>query len=78
MSEKKRPLPHPNEEIAATPVLGEPVDVWEQVNKYGTYEVQDTTDSDHAFPCIGPCGGWQACVDIAQKEVKTAEKKPER
>ena len=54
MSEKKRPLSHPDEEIAVRPVLGEPVDVWDQVNKYGTYEVQDTTDTDNTFPAIGP------------------------
>ena len=70
MSEKKRPLPHPNEEIAATPVLGEPVDVWEQVNKYGTYEVQDTVDTDNVFPTLGYEGSENACVDAANKQVK--------
>ena len=75
MSEKKRPLPHPDEEIAVRPVLGEPVDVWDQVNKYGTYEVQDTTDTDNTFPTIGYKGSGQACVDAANKEIK---KKPEQ
>ena len=75
MSEKKRPLPHPDEEIAVRPVLGEPVDVWDQVNKYGTYEVQDTTETDNAFPTIGYAGSGQACVDAANKEIK---KKPEQ
>ncbi len=37
-------------------VNGEPVDVVDQVNKYGTYEVQDTTDTDNVFPTIGPLG----------------------
>ncbi len=37
-------------------VNGEPVDVVDQVNKYGTYEVQDTTDTDNVFPLIGPLG----------------------
>ena len=75
MSEKKRPLPHPDEEIAVRPVLGEPVDVWDQVNKYGTYEVQDTTDTDNVFPTIGYEGSGDACVDAANKEIK---KKPEQ
>ncbi len=37
-------------------VFGEPVDVVDQINKYGTYEVQDTTDTDNVFPLIGPFG----------------------
>ena len=73
MNEKKRPLPHPDE-TAVTPVLGEPIDVWEQMNKYGTYEVQDTTDTDNVFPCIGYEGSGNACVDAANKMIK---KKPE-
>ena len=72
MNEKKRPLPHPED---IQPVLGEPADVWEQVNKYGTYEVQDTVETDNAFPCIGYEGSGQACVDAANKQIK---KKPER
>ena len=73
MNEKKRPLPRPDE-TAVTPVLGEPTDVWEQVNKYGTYEVQDTTDTDNVFPTIGYEGSEQAYLDGADKAVK---KKPE-
>lgn len=37
-------------------VHGEPVDVCDLINKYGTYEVQDTTDTDNVFPLIGPFG----------------------
>ena len=74
MNEKKRPLPHPDE-TAVTPVLGEPTDVWEQVNKYGTYEVQDTTDTDNVFPTIGYEGSAQNCVDMANKQIR---KKPEQ
>lgn len=70
MSDKKRPLPYPNKEMAVNPVLGEPADVWDQVNKYGTYEVQDTTDTDNAFPTIGYEGSSQACVDAANKQLK--------
>ena len=74
MNEKKRPLPHPDE-TAVTPVLGEPVDVWEQVNKYGTYEVQDTVETDNVFPTIGYEGSAQSCVDMANKQIR---KKPEQ
>ena len=75
MSDKQRPIPYPDEEMRANPVLGEPVDVWEQVNKYGTYEVQDTMDTDNTFPTIGYEGSAQNCVDAANKVVK---KKPEQ
>ena len=75
MNEKKRPLPSPEEEMAVTPVLGEPVDVWDQINKYGTYEVQDTTDTDNVFPTIGYEGSEQAYFEGAKKVVK---KKPEQ
>ncbi len=37
-------------------VHGEPVDIVDLINKYGTYEVQDTTDTDNVFPLIGPFG----------------------
>ena len=69
MNEKKRPLPHPDE-TAVTPVLGKPTDVWEQVNKYGTYEVQDTVETDNVFPTIGYEGSAQSCVDMANKQIR--------
>ena len=31
---------------------GEPDDVTELLNKYGTYNVQDTADTDNEFPAI--------------------------
>ena len=31
---------------------GEPENVKELLNKYGTYEVQDTSDTDNEFPAI--------------------------
>lgn len=42
------------DDISVRPVLGEPMDCWDQINKYGTYEIQDTTDTDNTFPAIGP------------------------
>ena len=69
MKQDKRPFP-PEEEVSSRPVLGEPVDVWEQINKYGTYEVQDTTDTENVFPTIGYEGSEQAYLDGARKVVK--------
>ncbi len=39
-------------EIAATPVMGQPQTAVELINKYGTYEIQPTADSDNDFPKI--------------------------
>ncbi len=63
MENINRPPLRPQDEIAATPVSGEPDTVWEQINKYGTYEVQDTTDTDNTFPTIGPPGSFHGCLE---------------
>lgn len=50
-------------------VPGAPIDVPQRINKYGTYQTQDTTDTDNVFPMIGaaaPPGG------------KCRQKKPEK
>lgn len=39
-------------EIRATAVMSQPTDSFELINKYGTYEIQPTNDSDHDFPKI--------------------------
>lgn len=82
MNQQERPLPYPEDqelplslELRAYPVPGEPVDVWDQINKYGTYEIQDTTDTDNVFPTIGPNGGWRACLDLPN--IKDVDKKTE-
>ncbi len=41
-----------NIEIAADGFLGQPRTVDEQINKYGTYEIQPTADSGNEFPEI--------------------------
>ena len=77
MSEEKRPLPSPDDvELRANPVLGEPVDVWDQINKYGTYEVQDTTDTDNVFPTIGYEGSWKNCIDALNSPTEKKKTEP--
>ena len=39
-------------ELAATPIVSQPLDCFEMVNKYGTYNIQPTADSDNEFPEI--------------------------
>lgn len=63
MAAKKSPPGMPDDSApSADAVQGEPLDVWDMVNKYGRCEVQDTTDTDHVFPLIGPLGS--GCVGI--------------
>ena len=46
MKQKKEPTP------SATPVAGQPDDATEQVNAFGTYNVQPTADTGNFFPAI--------------------------
>ncbi len=39
-------------DVSANAVMSNPADSFELVNKYGTYEIQPTADSDHDFPKI--------------------------
>ncbi len=39
-------------EIPVDAIQGQPHTAFEQVNKYGTYEIQPTNDSDQRFPEI--------------------------
>ena len=48
MKEKK----HDAQEYSLLKPSGEPQSVTELLNKYGTYEVQDTADTDNTFPAI--------------------------
>ena len=48
---QKRPL-KTVEEISSTPPWGNPETVYEQINRYGTYEIQPTADTENQYPCI--------------------------
>ena len=39
-------------DISADPIYGEPQDVFDMVNKYGTYNIQPTADTHHDYPKI--------------------------
>lgn len=39
-------------EISSTPVFGQPDDAFEQINKYGTYQIQPTADTANDYPAI--------------------------
>ena len=38
----------------ADPVFGQPESCADLVNKYGTYNIQPTGDTEHLFPLIAP------------------------
>ena len=41
-----------NTSVSAQDVASQPETVYELINKYGTYEIQPTSDSDNDFPKI--------------------------
>ncbi len=41
-----------NKEISSNAIHGHPVDVYDMINKFGTYEIQPTSDSENEFPKI--------------------------
>ena len=76
---------HENFEIAASAVQGQPENVYELINKYGTYNIQPTADSDNQYPTIAQ--GYPACGDSSSgfpeargdsKTVRRAAKKGDR
>ncbi|MBQ9082905.1 MAG: hypothetical protein IJY28_05330 [Clostridia bacterium] len=49
MKHERKPDPAPQ----VRDIPGTPETVWEQINKYGTYNIQPTQDRDWDFPAIG-------------------------
>ena len=50
---ERRHYPFPDAPFA-DPVFGQPESCAGLVNKYGTYNIQPTTDTDNLFPLIAP------------------------
>ncbi len=50
--DKKEKKNAKEKELPATAIMGQPENVFELLNKYGTYEIQPTNDSDNEFPTI--------------------------
>ena len=50
---KKEQISHEyTPEMSVTAIMGEPETAFDMVNKYGTYEIQPTADTDNEFPTI--------------------------
>lgn len=52
-----------NLEISSTPIIGQPENASEMINKYGTYNIQPTADSDNQYPTIAQ--GYPARGDFS-------------
>ncbi|MBQ8267620.1 MAG: hypothetical protein IJZ21_04465 [Clostridia bacterium] len=52
MKDKKKSVENVPTQIPANNVVSQPETVYELINKYGTYEIQPTADSDNDFPKI--------------------------
>lgn len=52
MSEKKEKKELPIKDISSEPFGGIPETVFEMVNRYGTYEIQATADTENMYPAI--------------------------
>ena len=52
MKNKKEKNNNVPSQIPANNVASQPETVYELINKYGTYEIQPTSDSDNDFPKI--------------------------
>ena len=52
MSEKNRKKRLPVEDISSEPFGGMPETAFEMVNRYGTYEIQATADTENMYPAI--------------------------
>lgn len=73
-SSKKAKTPLENATPSTASVSGPPTDVWEQLNKYGRCEVQDTTDTENRFPQIGPVASAGIQTKKTQKNASSKKK----
>ncbi len=53
------------ESPAVQGIYGQPDSAWEMVNRYGTYEIQPTCDTDNLYPMImqGLPHQWQSALE---------------
>lgn len=55
-------------EISVTPIEGEPQTTYDLVNKYGTYEIQPTAETQNEWPTIA-----QGCPENYKKPTVKAK-----
>ncbi len=59
-------------EISVDAVYGNPEDVFDMINKYGTYEIQPTADTENTFPLISS-GLADKNIKITKDDIKQNE-----
>lgn len=59
-------------ELSVVSIHDSPVDAFEMVNAYGTYEIQRTADTKNEYPAIAQ--GFNKKLKITDGENKRAEK----
>lgn len=59
-------------DISSDPVYGEPSDVFDLINKYGTYNIQPTADTHHDYPQIAQ--GFSRKADVQSRKKDFGEK----
>lgn len=59
-------------DISSDPVYGEPLDAFDLINKYGTYNIQPTADTHHDYPKIAQ--GLSKKANEESKRKKIGEK----
>lgn len=60
-------------EISSNAVHGNPEDVFGMLNKYGTYEIQPTSDTENTFPLISS-GLADKTKKITKNDIKNENK----
>ena len=56
-----------SQELPADPVMGQPESCFELINKYGTYEIQPTSDSGNKYPAISQGLSKKAAAEASPK-----------
>lgn len=76
MEGKKRKDEDIQIEIAVNSIVSQPETVYELINKYGTYQIQPTADSDNDFPKIAQGLPKQKNRKIVDKDWDGYRKEP--
>lgn len=63
-----------NSEIRIESIHGDPVDTFDMLNKFGTYEIQPTADTENLFPTIAQGNIRRQTTDNRQRTTDDRQK----
>ncbi len=82
MSEKNREKRLPVNDISSEPFGGMPETAFEMVNRYGTYEIQATSDTENMYPAIAQGFNEEIiktdCDNPREKQRQESENSPKK